>query len=120
MRGQYGHSLALDGDVAGEAREVRLPRDRREAREVGDRRDVRIARHLADLAGGEAGEAGAVLEQAVEASREPTGTSFALGRAYMSTNCANTNSMPRVCMSFQIASADVVPPIATPPLTSVR
>src|SRR6186997_3460796 len=48
------------------------------------------------------------------ASRDPTGTSFALGRAYMSTNCANTNSMPRVCMSFQIASAVAVPAILQP------
>src|SRR5262249_46015347 len=44
--------------------------------------------------------------------REPTGTSFALGRAYMSTNCANTNSTPRSCMSFQVASGDCVPAIA--------
>src|SRR5688572_23571829 len=39
------------------------------------------------------------------ASREPTGTSFALGRAYMSTNCAKTNSTPRSCMSFHALSA---------------
>ena len=58
--------LALDGDVACEAREVRLPRDRREAVEVGDRRDVRVARQLADLAGGEAGEARALGDEVVE------------------------------------------------------
>ncbi len=58
--------LALDRDVAREAREVRLPRDRRVAREVGDRRDVRVAGDLSDLAGGEAGEPRALLEQAVE------------------------------------------------------
>ena len=52
-----------------------------------------------------------------KASREPTGTSFALGRAYMSTNCANTNSTPRDCMSFQIASAVAI--AMPPPLTSV-
>ena len=93
MRGQYGHVLALDGDVAGEARQVRLPRHRREAREVGDRGDVGVARHLADLAGGEPGEPGAVVDEVVEVAR--AGTSFALGRAYMSTNCAKKNSMPR-------------------------
>src|SRR5215831_17960649 len=38
-------------------------------------------------------------------SRERTGTSFALGRAYMSTNCAKTNSTPRSCICFQTASA---------------
>ena len=61
--------LAVDGDVAGEAGERRLPGHRREAREVGDRGDVGIARHLADLAGGEAGEAGAVGDEVVEIRR---------------------------------------------------
>ena len=41
-----------------------------------------------------------------KASRDPTGTSFALGLAYMSTNCANTNSIPRASMSFHTESAD--------------
>ena len=58
--------LALDGDVTGEAGEVRLPGDRRVAREIRDRRDVRVARHLADLARREAGEARALLEEPVE------------------------------------------------------
>ena len=58
--------FALDGDVAGEAREVLLPGDEREAREIGHRRDVGIARELTDLAGCEAGEPGALLEEAVE------------------------------------------------------
>ena len=58
--------LALDGDVAGEAREIRLPGDEREAAEVRHRGDVRVARHLADLAGREAREPGAVVDEVVE------------------------------------------------------
>src|SRR5205807_8446527 len=58
--------LALDGDVAGEARKVRLPRNEREAAQVRDGGDVRVARHLADLAGREAGEPSAVVGEVVE------------------------------------------------------
>ena len=58
--------LALDRHVTGEARQVRLPRNRREARQVGDRRYVRVGRHLADLAGGEAREPGTVGDEIVE------------------------------------------------------
>ena len=58
--------LALDGDVAGEPREVRLPRHGRERVEVGHRRDVGIARRLADLARGEPGEARALGDEAVQ------------------------------------------------------
>jgi hypothetical protein len=87
-----------------------LPGNGRVALEIGDRGDVGIARHLPDLAGGEAREAGALLQEAVERLARADGTSFALGRAYMSTNCANTNSTPRACMSFQIASAVAVQP----------
>ena len=58
--------LALDRDVAGEAREVRLPGDGRVAVEIRNGRDVGIARHLADLARGEAGKARAVSEEPVE------------------------------------------------------
>ncbi len=58
--------LALDRDVAGEASEVLLPRDGCVARQIGDRGDVGVARSLPDLTGGEAREAGPVLEHSVE------------------------------------------------------
>src|SRR5207237_895255 len=58
--------LSFDGDVAREARQVRLPRDEREAVEVRDRGDVRVARHLADLAGGQPRDAGALVREVVE------------------------------------------------------
>ena len=86
VRGSYGHSSpstvmsqAKRATVGSHGTGVKL-------REVGDGGDVGVARHLADLAGGEAGEAGAVGDEVVEVLRP--GTSFALGRAYMSTNCA--------------------------------
>ncbi len=58
--------LALDRDVAREAGEVLLPGDGGVARQIGDRGDVGVARRLPDLTGGEAREAGPVLEQPVE------------------------------------------------------
>ena len=61
--------LALDGDVAREARQVRLPRHEREAAEIGHRRDVRVARQLPDLARRESREAGALLDERVEVRR---------------------------------------------------
>ncbi len=61
--------LAFDEHVARQACDVRAPRKRREARRVGHRFEVGIARALADVAGGEAGEAGALLEQVVEMVR---------------------------------------------------
>ena len=61
-----GPLLALDVDVAGHARHLGPPRQRRERPHVGDGRKVWIVGPLADLAGGETGKSGAVLHQAVE------------------------------------------------------
>ena len=61
-----GPLLALHVHVAGQARHVRPPGQRRERANVGHRGEVGVVGLLADVAGGEAGEAGAVLEQAVE------------------------------------------------------
>ncbi len=58
--------LALDCDVAGEARDLRLPRQVGQRRRVRHRRDVGIVRSLADVAGREARESGAVGEQPVQ------------------------------------------------------
>jgi hypothetical protein len=58
--------LSFDVDVAREARESRLPWNRRVAAQVWHRCDVRVARELADLAGCEAGEAGSFLHERVE------------------------------------------------------
>ncbi len=64
-----GPLLALHVNVAGEPRHAGLPRQRREAAHVGHGREVRVVRELADRAGGEPGEAGAVLHQPVEQAR---------------------------------------------------
>ena len=61
--------LALDRDVAGEARDVRLPREDRQRRRVGHRDHVGVVRALADVAGREPGEPGAVGQQVVEVVR---------------------------------------------------
>src|SRR5439155_5970628 len=61
--------LSLDVDVAGEARERRLPGDRRVAAQVGHGGDVGIARQLADLTRREPGEPGTVGDEAVEVLR---------------------------------------------------
>ncbi len=61
-----GPLLALDGDVAGKAREIPLPGNRSEARQIRHGRDVWIAWHLADLACCEAGEPGALGHEVVE------------------------------------------------------
>ncbi len=120
VRGQYGPLLPLDRDVAREAREVRLPGDGRVAREVGNRSDVRIARHLPDLAGGEPGEARAVLEQPVER----------LARADRHELRARTRVHVDELREDELDSARLhvlphrvggcVPTHAAPPLTSVR
>ena len=62
-------TFALDGDVARQPRHAGSPGQRRVRRDVGNRREVGIVGLLADRAGGEAGEAGAVLEQPVEVPR---------------------------------------------------
>ena len=59
--------LPFHVDVAGEAGQVLLPGNRGEAVEVRDGGDVRIARQLAEVAGREAGEAGPIGEQRLEA-----------------------------------------------------
>ncbi len=61
--------LALDGDVAGEARNVLAPRQDRQAARVGHGDHVGVVGTLADVAGGEPGEAGALGEQVVEVVR---------------------------------------------------
>ena len=58
--------LALDRDVAGEPRDVRLPGQDRQRRRVRHRDHVGIVRSLADVAGGEPGEPGAVGQQVVD------------------------------------------------------
>ncbi len=61
-----GPLVALDVHVTGEARHARLPRQRCERADVRHRRHVRVVRLLADRAGGEAREARALAEQAVQ------------------------------------------------------
>src|SRR6266508_349610 len=58
--------LSVHVNVAGEARNGLVPRQRCESRGVGDGRNVRIARDLADLAGCEPGEARALAEEVVQ------------------------------------------------------
>ena len=64
-----GPLLALHVHVAGEPRHAGLPRQRGEAPHVGHGGEVGVVRELADRAGGEPGEAGALLHQAVEQAR---------------------------------------------------
>ena len=59
--------IAVDRDVAGEARQSRLEWHRGVRLRIRDRGDVRRGRGLADRAGGEASKAGAVVEQHVDA-----------------------------------------------------
>ena len=58
--------LAVDVEVAGEARDLRLPRQHREARRVGHRDEVGVVGPLAHGARRVAGESRAVGEQVVE------------------------------------------------------
>ena len=58
--------LALDGDVAGKARDGRTPRQDRQRRRIGHRDHVGVVRTLAEIAGREPGEAGSVIQQVVE------------------------------------------------------
>jgi hypothetical protein len=61
--------LALDGDVAGEPRDLGLPRELGERARVGHRGDVRVVRSLADVACREPGEPRAVGQQVLEVPR---------------------------------------------------
>ena len=61
-----GPLLALDRDVRGEPADVRPPGQLRERADVGHGDHVGIVGLLADVAGGEAGEAGAVCEQRLQ------------------------------------------------------
>ena len=61
--------LALDRHVTREPRHVRLPGQDRQRLGVGDRDHVRVVRTLTDVAGGEPGEARAIVEQVVDVVR---------------------------------------------------
>ena len=92
-----GPLLALHVNVAGEPRHAGLPRQRGEAAHVRHGREVRVVRELADRAGGEPGEAGAVLHQAVEqCARE---------RAWRSASraCPRTARTGTRCRSLDVA-----------------
>jgi hypothetical protein len=64
-----GPGLALDGGVAGEARDVAPPRQDRERSHVGHGDQVGGVRALTDVTGCEAGEARPLLQQIVEVGR---------------------------------------------------
>ena len=84
--------LALDGDVAGEPGDVRLPRQDRQAARIGHRD------RCPDRAGpGRCRRRRSPANPAPSVSRSSrwwAGTSLALGLPCMSTNWANRNSMP--------------------------
>ena len=104
--------LALDRDVAGEAREPVLPRHLRVRADVSGSRACRATRASAPSA----------RPRSPRSRRPPssmssiacTGISFALGLPFMSTNCARKNSIPSSFARCLTSSCVISPPWFAP------